>query len=714
MQEIKSRKKLKKAFANDNVAIALSSSDYYVPYLSVVLESLYEHSDKNRNYDIIILNKDISEKRMQVLSTQFIADNISIRFYDINEMLVGKNFYYGDVAVESYFRVFLPDVLECYEKVVFLDCDVIVNRDIANLYDIDIETSYLAAVRDFNIIGCYHAESHWKPYLDEILSLKTPYKYIQAGVLLINLKKMRDGIGVKEIVDVCTSYAWKLLDQDVLNYLFQGEIVLLDSRWNVMTGDEGREAHILNNTPVKLRKKYTQARKNPHIIHFCGKAKPWLTIECDYGAFFWKHARKTPFFEVILERKIKSEIENAKLKQISKTQNECDLPAVTKTQADIKEQIFLKKKVAVFRVLSVYQLLNAINLKLSILKNIEADLIVSSATNWGESIDNLKQLGIFRNTIISKDVPQDYFKWKTMNECEKEAIMRSPEKYLYILDLRMDYTDYYLAVSDPYNQLFFYYLVKQGLRPKIHFFEDGLSTYLIDYEKPKDNIWDHDLYSEYRFYDNIQELFLYESDLYVYQQSTKFQLKKLPKLKAENEDIRKTLTIVFGQNELPKEKFIFLEEPFAWDGITATDMELIEELASIVGKENIRVKLHPRSKIDRFTPRGFKIFESTTVPWEISIMQSDITRKILVTVSSTAATTAGFVFDASFNALNLFDLIAVGESVHVRSLNFKDFYYRMSTYFNSIKKQVMTPKSLEEFKEMIIFFEGRIANVSKE
>lgn len=711
--------KPQKIFEKSTV-IAISSSNLYVPYLSALVQSILEHKSATNNYDIIVLNKDITYENKEILSAQCDYDNVSIRFFNMSDLIDGKNFYFGKVAVEAYFRVFLPDILEEYEKVVFLDCDVVVNKDVAELYSTNIEDYYLAAVRDPNLIGCYHQKNHWKPYLDNVLELKNPYDYIQSGVLVMNLSKIRNEIGVERVVEVCTSYEWKLLDQDVLNKLFQGAILVLENKWNVMTGNEGRGNNMLNNTPTEISEDYKLARENPHIIHYCGSVKPWIVAEVEFGAYFWGYARKCPYYEMILERKNKSDIHRfIKEHDVQKSVTapvqtaKVNTPTVSPLQKkdiklELKPEIRISKEVAVFRVLSVYQLLSAINLKLTSLKNATVDLIVSGATDFGNSIKNLQDLKLFRNIYLSEDTPQDYFQWKTYSADKREQILIHPEENLYLLDFPMDYTDYYFATPDPYNKLFYYHMVKEGLRPNVHIFEDGLSTYLIDFiDELNSDIWTHEIYGDLHIKNFIKELIIYEPDFYVGNMAATYAVNNLPKIDYKNKRVVEIFNKIFGKNELPKEKFIFLEEPFMWDHLTATDMELVELLADFVGKENVRVKLHPRNKIDRFTPRGYKIFENTTIPWEMTMLNSDVSKSILVTVSSTSAMTAGMVFDKPFNTINLFDLIMIGSSVHVRNPKFKELYPKMEQKYNSQVIQVKKPKTIEEFKETLLYMEGK-------
>ena len=82
-----------------------------------------------------------------------------------------------------------------------------------------------------------------------------------------------------------------------------------------------------------------------------------------------------------------------------------------------------------------------------------------------------------------------------------------------------------------------------------------------------------------------------------------------------------------------------MEEAFFDDKIPSNDLELVLRIAEIVGKDQMIIKLHPRNKVNRFQEYGFQTMQHTQVPWEITLMDEDITDKILFTISSIALIT---------------------------------------------------------------------------
>ena len=295
------------AFSENNVPICFSANDLYAPYLTTELLSIRENSNDNMNYDILIMTQNISEmnqKRMKKLFEQ--KGNFSLRFISINKYTekFQKLFTRGHFSVETWYRLLLPEILYNYKKIIYLDSDLIIEADLAELYNDDIEDYLLGAVRDADTAGLYNgAEPQKKEYTDTILKLKNPYDYFQAGVLLMNLDEFRKSYTTKEMLEFAASYEFELLDQDVLNCLAEGKVKYLDMSWNVLFNwINYRIPGIISKAPKYLYDEYMESRKHPKIIHYAGPDKPWHQPSQDFAENFWYYARNTVFYEEMIYR----------------------------------------------------------------------------------------------------------------------------------------------------------------------------------------------------------------------------------------------------------------------------------------------------------------------------------------------------------------------------------------------------------------------------
>lgn len=294
------------AFETNNTAIALASNDFFVPYMSTLLESILESSTKTNNYDIIILTQNISQINKERIVKMFDEQpNFKIRFINPAALISDYNLYtHGHFSMETYYRLVLPELLPRYKKVLYLDSDMIVLDDVANLYSENVDGYLLAACHDADTAGLYNGYVPGKKeYTDKILKLKEPYQYFQAGVLLMNLDEFRKQYTTEKILQFAVSEKWELLDQDILNKLCEGQVKYVDMAWNVMVDYAGiREKKIIALAPKWLNDMYLMARKNQKIIHYAGPEKPWYYPEMDQGVEFWQYARKTPYLEIMISR----------------------------------------------------------------------------------------------------------------------------------------------------------------------------------------------------------------------------------------------------------------------------------------------------------------------------------------------------------------------------------------------------------------------------
>lgn len=303
------------------VPVVLSANNAFVPYLSVFIKSMMENSSKESNYDLIVLHRDIIEKNRKILQAMLKKyKNFSLRFFNVEEIMQGLSLYVDQhLSVETYFRLAIQEIMPEYKKVLYLDCDMVVLADVAELYKTDVENVYLAAVLDADLAGTIKHDRDRKNYVEKVLKLKNPYKYFQAGVMVLNLTMFRKNFTVKQLFEIAASYQWKQHDQDVLNYLCKEKFIFLKNEWNViMNWEEGERSRIkiLAEAPMQIYQNYLESRKNPLIIHYAGYQKPWNVPECDYGEYFWNYAIKTPYYMELLQKVMESKQATIDSKQL--------------------------------------------------------------------------------------------------------------------------------------------------------------------------------------------------------------------------------------------------------------------------------------------------------------------------------------------------------------------------------------------------------------
>ncbi len=263
-----------------HIPIFFSTDDNYIPYLDVAIASLIENASKNNEYRIIVLNTGLKAENIEKVKKNE-RDGFVIDFIDISEHVETiksrfKNVYHFSIV--TYYRLFIASLFPEYDKIVYLDCDLVVLGDIAKLYNTDLGENILAAAPEQYVRNT----KEFRLYAEKALGVD-PDGYVNAGVLVINLAEFRKNHIENKFVELITAYDFDLLDPDqaYLNYLCLGKIHVLPNGWN--------------KEPMDLP---LEGKKN--IVHYALYKKPWQYDDVMDGEYFWHYAKGSPFYQTIL------------------------------------------------------------------------------------------------------------------------------------------------------------------------------------------------------------------------------------------------------------------------------------------------------------------------------------------------------------------------------------------------------------------------------
>lgn len=332
-EHLASKKSLNVLNTKDDVYVCFSSDYNYSVYLSVAIKSLLENSDFATKYHILILDDGISAEDKKILSnmvskyanseiifvevSQYVTDKIKEQFY------VRPNSYF---TIATYYRMLLPEIFPNLNRVIYLDCDIVVLSDISELYKTELDGHYLGATLDPEMNRLMFEQRNgqelWKSYLVEVLGLENPYEYFQAGVLVMDLEKMRRENFFAQCIDKLREIPKpRIVDQCILNSVLYGKVRHIDLAWNVEWVIPLRRSDLAHHLPADIYANYIHARKNPKIIHYCGDFKPWRNPNFELAYHFWHYARKTPFYEKILFSNIENNSKKYTIGLIKKVEN---------------------------------------------------------------------------------------------------------------------------------------------------------------------------------------------------------------------------------------------------------------------------------------------------------------------------------------------------------------------------------------------------------
>lgn len=294
------------------IPIFFAVDDGYIPFLAVSIQSLADHASDENQYVIKVLYTNISEENQKKIS-KYERENISIEFVDLNyyiEKIKDKLYTRDYYSKTTYFRLFIPNLYPQYNKILYLDSDITILSDVADLYNIDIGDNLIAAAPD-DVIQTIEV---FQDYVEKVVGVADYRNYFNAGIIVMNLDELRKFDFQEKFLYLLSTVKFSVAqDQDYLNRLCKGRVKLFSNTWNRMPigGD-------------------VVDRDDLHLIHYNLAFKPWHFENILYKEYFWKCAKKTEYFDQILkiqseytdEDKFKDRESDKKLRELA--QKECD------------------------------------------------------------------------------------------------------------------------------------------------------------------------------------------------------------------------------------------------------------------------------------------------------------------------------------------------------------------------------------------------------
>ncbi len=265
----------------NKVPIFFAIDDGYAPFLAVALEGIIKHASEDNLYIIKVLHFNISKDSQEKI-LKYKRKNVEIEFVNIKNymQILSNKLYTRDYYSKStYFRLFIPDLFPEYKKALYLDSDIAVLSDIADLYSIDIGDNLLGAIPD----GAVQSIDEFKVYVERVVGLNDYNNYFNAGILIMNLDELRKIDFQEHFVYLLDTIKYKVAqDQDYLNRICKGRVTIIDDSWDKMPFEN---LHIPNQ---KL-----------NLVHYNLSFKPWHYDNILYQEYFWDYAKNTEYYDSI-------------------------------------------------------------------------------------------------------------------------------------------------------------------------------------------------------------------------------------------------------------------------------------------------------------------------------------------------------------------------------------------------------------------------------
>ena len=286
---------MKKEATHDNkvaeriIPVAFAVNDNYLKYASVTIASILHYQKEDERYFFYILHRNICQKHQTVLKDWITAQGAFVEFINVREKIDSRLLYVsGYVTEETYYRILIPELLPEWEKIIYMDCDIICLSNLGDILDITEfdEDTWLAGTMASRNEGRNN-------YCMEHLGIPSD-TYIFAGMLIMNVRKLNETRFREKCLDFLKEKKWlKQHDMDLINAVGYGHIQILDQYWHTTVGAIAYNAGI---SAELLKKKDI----NCCMLHYA-TLKPWTTELIEVTLPFWQYVFCTPFSTEISE-----------------------------------------------------------------------------------------------------------------------------------------------------------------------------------------------------------------------------------------------------------------------------------------------------------------------------------------------------------------------------------------------------------------------------
>lgn len=284
--------------------IVCATDDNFVQHCSIMLVSLLSN---NKDVHIYILTEGLTEHNEKIIESEVQSKGGELHFCKVDSAIVEK-FPMPDrtdlkhISRATYYRLLLADLLpDEVHKVIYLDCDMIVNSSIDEIWSIEFGNNALAAV--LQIGSGFEAER---------LGYPMEYGYFNAGMNVINIDYFREHNISSELINYLNQNYSQVLyhDQDALNAVLYDKTIHLLPQWNMMSSAyvyqlrkrcDHKNGRIINNYDAE-KNNVKKFRNSPCIIHYSARPKPWQK-GCLHPLiyFYYDYAKDTLHFNDIIE-----------------------------------------------------------------------------------------------------------------------------------------------------------------------------------------------------------------------------------------------------------------------------------------------------------------------------------------------------------------------------------------------------------------------------
>jgi lipopolysaccharide biosynthesis glycosyltransferase len=253
--------------------VVFAVNNKFVPMLSVAISTLLDTIKADIVINILFSN--LSANNKLKISRICSERNTDVNFLSVDRSLFIGLQEMGHLQIETYYRLAIPSLIMA-DKVLYLDCDILVMKDVSDLFELPIDGVAIAAVEDpvYQPIG--------------LLGMSEGAVYFNGGMMMMNLDYWRS----QNISEKTVSFLKdnpdqiKYADQCAMNAIIDGNFLNVDNKYNFQTGFISQDSNV---------------ETQPSIMHFTGSIKPTNYLsQHKYKDLYIKELKRTGFYPRIV------------------------------------------------------------------------------------------------------------------------------------------------------------------------------------------------------------------------------------------------------------------------------------------------------------------------------------------------------------------------------------------------------------------------------
>ncbi|KRL12612.1 glycosyltransferase [Schleiferilactobacillus perolens DSM 12744] len=250
------------------------------------------HLPANAGLKILVMQSDILMNDiywLKAIPKNFARPNVSVDVWEKPQVMAQVHLTHQNERFPSVtlWRLFAPYIYQNYDKLLYLDNDVLICDNVLPLFDMLPENKIMGVVNDFQsfINVGFPEKSVWSE-VDNFA------QYFNSGVLLIDPKRYTDAYSETTMVEAVNSASYTFLDQTLLNRLITDRVAYLPLQYNYQKDDEWLAGFAKQRNPQQAAK-ISVARKHVVIRHFVFTrpfSLPWEHgyIQDEFERDFWQ------------------------------------------------------------------------------------------------------------------------------------------------------------------------------------------------------------------------------------------------------------------------------------------------------------------------------------------------------------------------------------------------------------------------------------------